>query len=35
LFFDSKEEREEVIKDLKAHGMTVVYRPISITPDCS
>ena len=31
--FDSKEVPEEVIKDLKAHGVIVVYHPISITPD--
>ena len=30
--FDSKEVSEQVIKDLKAHDLTVIYRPNSITP---
>ena len=31
--YDSQEIAEDTIKDLKAHGVTVVYRQISITPD--
>ena len=30
---DSQEVAEDTIKELKAHGVTVVYRQISITPD--
>ena len=30
---DSQDVAEDTIKDLKAHGVTVVYRQISITPD--
>ena len=31
--FDSQEVVEDTIKDLKAHGVTVVYRQITITPE--
>ena len=31
--FDSQEVVEDAIRDLKAHGVTVVYRQISITPE--
>ena len=31
--YDSEEIAEDTIKSLKAHGVTVVYRQISITPD--
>ena len=30
---DSQEVAEDTIKDLKAHGVTVVYRQITITPE--
>ena len=30
---DSQEIAEDIIKDLKAHGVTVVYRQITITPE--
>ena len=31
--YDSQEIAEDIIKELKAHGVTVVYRQITITPD--
>ena len=31
--YDSQEIAEDTIKDLKAHGVTVVYRQITITPE--
>ena len=33
LVYDGKDIPEDIIKDLKAHNVTVVYRPITITPD--
>ena len=30
---DTQEIAEDIIKELKAHGVTVVYRQISVTPD--
>ena len=30
---DAQEIAEDIIKELKAHGVTVVYRQITITPD--
>ena len=30
---DSQEVAEDTIKDLKSHGVTVIYRQITVTPD--
>ena len=33
VYHDSPEIAEDIIKDLKAHGVTVVYRHLNFTPD--